>query len=795
MPILRLQAPGLRLQVGLVVALGLVGCFSPQFGDGTQPCAADRTCPPGLTCGGDNKCHVGAFTVDASNTDGQPTIDAAIDAPVPCGNGRLDTGEMCDPAIPAGMAGHCPTLADCSDGDACTTDSVQGSAATCDAVCHHEPITACGPSEGCCPSGGGCNHNQDPDCSASCGNGAVEPPGETCDKAIPAGQTGACPTLADCNDNDSCTSDSIVGAADNCTAQCLHTTISTCGLREGCCPSNCNANTDPDCSPVCGNGVIESGETCDPPSTCPQDATGCDDGNPCTVDTLGGDPNQCTAACVHTPITTCTGGDSCCAPGCNAINDSDCQPRCGNGVVEAGETCDPPSSCPQNLGSCNDNNNCTVDSFTGSPTNCTALCGHSNITLCNNTTNDGCCPSGCNSNNDVDCSCTAASCGDGVVESCELCDTAISTGAGKCPTLTDCNDGNPCTIDSIQGTGCQAHCVHTQNTTCSLTPNGCCPSGCNANNDRDCSAVCGNGVVEPGEACDTAIGAGLPGHCPSSIADCNDNIACTVDGFTGSACTSQCTHTQATCSFTADSCCPAGCNNNNDTDCPVVCGNGAVEVGETCDTGIAAGQPGSCPTSCAGAGMCVSSTLLNPGTCTAQCSFGGGDTTCSSAANQCCPYNCNHNNDPDCASTTGWTSMTIASGQAPSCPVPPNDGTIFNCPCINFMVPLLQGHSYVFTTCAPVAPFGPGGSDTTLEVRDPLNNQVGFNDDCHAPSLPNLAGWSCTNGNGSEYASCVGADTGGFIAPSSGMYNVCLRAYPYQAVGSTTNITLTLWSN
>jgi cysteine-rich repeat protein len=31
---------------------------------------------------------------------------------------------------------------------------------------------------------------------------------------------------------------------------------------------------------------------------------------------------------------------------------------------------------------------------------------------------------------------------------------------------------------------------------------GCCPSGCNATNDSDCAAVCGNGVVEPGEICD-----------------------------------------------------------------------------------------------------------------------------------------------------------------------------------------------------------------------------------------------------------------------------------------------------
>ena len=39
---------------------------------------------------------------------------------------------------------------------------------------------------------------------------------------------------------------------------------------------------------------------------------------------------------------------------------------------------------------------------------------------------------------------------------------------------------------------------------------GCCPSGCTAANDPDCTPVCGDGAVEAGEACDRAITAGLP---------------------------------------------------------------------------------------------------------------------------------------------------------------------------------------------------------------------------------------------------------------------------------------------
>ncbi len=111
---------------------------------------------------------------------------------------------------------------------------------------------------------------------------------------------------------------------------------------DGCCPTGCTHATDSDCAANCGNGVVDSGETCDTgipagqTGACP---TSCNDGNACTTDTLlsGG---TCMATCSHTTITACTGGDGCCASGCNANNDSDCQPRCGNGVVESGEQCD-----------------------------------------------------------------------------------------------------------------------------------------------------------------------------------------------------------------------------------------------------------------------------------------------------------------------------------------------------------------------------------------------------------------------------------------------------------------------
>jgi cysteine-rich repeat protein len=79
-----------------------------------------------------------------------------------------------------------------------------------------------------------------PDASL-CGNGQVDDPIETCDKAIGQGQEGACPTTADCDDGNICTADTLSGSVANCTAECVSTPI-------------------PDC---CGNGAIEAAEECD----------------------------------------------------------------------------------------------------------------------------------------------------------------------------------------------------------------------------------------------------------------------------------------------------------------------------------------------------------------------------------------------------------------------------------------------------------------------------------------------------------------------------------------------------
>lgn len=257
--------------------------------------------------------------------------------------------------------------------------------------------------------------------------------------------------------------------------------------------------------------------------------------------------------------------------------DETCRFTCGNGRVDdtLGELCDTgiasgQGACPT---TCDDGMACTQDSLESSL--CTAQC--LNVPITAPADGDGCCPTGANANTDDDCT---AMCGNGVLETGELCDTAIATGVGACP--TSCDDMMSCTADTLMNGGsCQAACSNVDITQ-PMNNDGCCPPGATTGNDNDCAPGCGNGVVDAGETCDTAITAGA-GRCPTT---CTDGMACTQDVLAnGGTCTAVCTFPPITQPMSGDGCCPAGANNNNDSDCAPVCRNGVVEQGEQCDDG------------------------------------------------------------------------------------------------------------------------------------------------------------------------------------------------------------------
>lgn len=331
-----------------------------------------------------------------------------------------------------------------------------------------------------------------------------------------------------------------------CNAQCVDGAMQVaCVNGDGCCPAGgaCNATNDDDCKAVCGNGVVEGAETCDPLGSCPSSCAPIG----CQLRTLQGG-GTCQAKCVNDKLqTACINADGCCPAGCDANNDSDCKPGCGNGVLEAGETCDPLASCPQ---AC-PQNKCQLQTLQNAGT-CQAKCVDSGLQgSCVN--NDSCCPPGCNANNDNDCK---PKCDNGVVESGEACDPLTSCPT-KCPQVA-------CQLYTLTGAGtCQAACTPSGNQTKCIDGDGCCPAGCNSLNDNDCKPVCNNGILEKGETCDPIA------KCPKCG---TEQYTCYQSTGSAATCDILCHQPITKCGAKGDNCCPFnaatnGCDSTTDDEC------------------------------------------------------------------------------------------------------------------------------------------------------------------------------------------------------------------------------------
>lgn len=249
--------------------------------------------------------------------------------------------------------------------------------------------------------------------------------------------------------------------------------------------------------PMCGNGRSDDGEACDiaiaagEPGACP---ASCAAAQPCERAILTG--SECGLQCLVTQIEQPHDADGCCPAGADFASDSDCSPLCGNARIDGSEACDiaiavgKPGACPS---ACASVDPCERATLSGS--NCEIRC--TVIVIDRPLDADGCCPTGADFASDNDC---PQLCGNGQVDEAESCDVAIAAGeVGACP--AQCTSAAPCERADLSGKECGLRCAVTVIDQ-PQDADGCCPTGADFASDSDCAQLCGNGMLDPGEACD-----------------------------------------------------------------------------------------------------------------------------------------------------------------------------------------------------------------------------------------------------------------------------------------------------
>ena len=581
-----------------------VGCTSAALTDTPcddgDSCTEPDSCVAGACVAGPNVCEC----VEDAHCDDLEDGDLCNGTLVCAGNECVidpDTIKVCDPSagttcldntcvsatgfcelLPAPNGKNCDDGNVCTDLDGCAAGVCTGSPATCD---DDDPCTvdSCNPAFGCHNDAGndGASCDDGSDCTSgdACNAGACAGDGVDCNDGNPCTTDGCdvdggclfTPNTDPCDDGDPCT------VADECFATlCVPGAVLDCDDTNPCTDDACTPGVG--CEPTANTAPCDDADPCTLNDTCAASiCTGgdpllCDDGNPCTDDTCvegqgcESAPNASTCDDGN-PCTTsdlceggaCAGGDSTC--GCET--NADCA------EFEDGNLCNGTLICDKNKFPFS----CKVDTDT------VVTCDTSGDTAClENTCTPAlglCSPTGKSD---------GLACDDGsACTSADACQNGVCFG-GAAP---DCDDGEPCSVDSCDPSSGCAH-EPASGPSCDdgnacTTVDACVDGVCKGSAPPDCddANVCTVDLCDALSGCINA-NVGLPcsdgnpctvtdscfqGKCLGKVApDCGDGNDCTLDS---------CDQGQGGCIHVPQ---PGDCQDGD-----------ACDEGDTCEDGVCGG--------------------------------------------------------------------------------------------------------------------------------------------------------------------------------------------------------------